>query len=391
MRHKEPFTIFPRKTKNGKAVLYFRTYNEDGNRTTARSTGQTNKAAARTYVTELLKSGNILPKKNPKFKDYIENWWRWDECPYVLGKRARGKNKISRTYVESCRSYLDRHILPYLGNYRISAIKTRAIEGWLLDLRNKHSRLKTPLSPTTINQILMTLKIIFKEGVRIGDFSFDPTATVLPLEENREVKSFLNPDEIKKLFNEKKIQETWGGDLKHYTLNLLAASSGMRLGECQGLQNQYVQGGYIDVRFVWIRKYGLKEWPKKGSKRKIPIPSKTQAHLSELIALSPYQEADDLIFWGVSGKKPMDNKIISTALYDAFCKIGVSEEQRKERNVTFHSWRYFYNSFLRGKVADVKLQHLTGHRTQEMTDHYTSFRIEDFEDVIRIQENFFNR
>ncbi len=181
MRYREPFTIFPRKNKSGKSVLYFQTYDENGKRTTARSTGQTSKAAARTYVIELLKAGNLVPKKDPIFKDYVSSWWRWDECPYVLGKRARGKNKIAQTYVDHCRSYLDHHILPSIGKYRISAIKPKTIETWLLDLRNKPSRLGTPLSPTTVNQCLLTLKIIFREGVRIGDLSYDPTATIQPL------------------------------------------------------------------------------------------------------------------------------------------------------------------------------------------------------------------
>ena len=389
MRYKEPFTIFPRKNKTGKSVLYYQTYDESGKRTTARSTGQTSKAAARTYVIELLKSGKLVPKKDPIFRDYVSSWWLWDECPYVLGKRARGKNKIAQTYVDHCRSYLDHHILPFFGKHRISAIKPKIIETWLLDLRNKPSRLGTPLSPTTVNHCLLTLKIIFREGVRIGELSYDPTVTVQPLEENRKEKSFLEPQEIVKLFDVKKIQKVWGGDLRHYTINLLSASSGMRMGECQGLQNQYIRGEYIDVLNVWTRKYGLKDEPKRGSKRKIPIPSRTQSYLNEIISMSPYTDPEDLVFWGVDGRHPLNNKSISTALYDAFCKIGVSEGQRKERNITFHSWRHFYNSFLRGKVPDIKLQRLTGHRTQEMTDHYTHFKIDDFQDVLKIQEEFF--
>ncbi|HEB11851.1 MAG TPA: hypothetical protein ENI06_11645, partial [Spirochaetales bacterium] len=160
MRYREPFTIFPRKINNGKVVYYYRTYDNDGNRTTARTTGQSNKTATRTYVIELLKSGKLVPKKDPIFKDYVFSWWRWDECPYVLGKRARGKNKIAQTYVYHCRSYLDHHILPSFGKYRISAIRPKIIETWLLDLRNKPSRLGTPLSPTTVNQCQLTLKTV---------------------------------------------------------------------------------------------------------------------------------------------------------------------------------------------------------------------------------------
>jgi integrase len=55
------------------------------------------------------------------------------------------------------------------------------------------------------------------------------------------------------------------------------------------------------------------------------------------------------------------------------------------RNVTFHSWRHFFNSYFRTKIPDAKLQQMTGHKTQEMTDHYTHFRIEDFNDVRLLQ------
>ena len=41
MRYREPFTIFPRPRKNGETVYYYRIYDEDGKRTTVKSTGQT--------------------------------------------------------------------------------------------------------------------------------------------------------------------------------------------------------------------------------------------------------------------------------------------------------------------------------------------------------------
>ena len=387
MRQKEPYTLFPRKAKNGKDVWYYRTYDSNGTRTTAKTTGQTSKTAARVYVTELLKKGALIPRQDPTFKDYVADWWMWDRCRYVRGKRARG-DRISRTYVQSCRGYLDHHILPYLGKFRISTIKPRTIEDWLMGLRKKKASHGGLLSPSTINQVLTTLKLIFKEGVRIGDFSYDPTATIQPLKEINKEKSFLDPAEIKALFDERKIQEQWKGNFKHYSINLLAASTGMRLGECQALQNRYVHEGYIDVEWSWDRKYGLEE-PKYSSKRAIPIPAKTFACLRGLVEISPYTEPTDFVFWGHYRERPTSQRNVLKFLYSAFEKIGISKEQRIERNITFHSWRHFFNSFFRTKIPDAKLQRLTGHRTQEMTEWYTKFKIADFQDVLKIQEEFF--
>ena len=174
----------------------------------------------------------------------------------------------------------------------------------------------------------------------------------------------------------------------HYTLNLLATSTGMRMGEIQGLQTQYVKDEYVQIEHAWIRRYGLSE-PKWGSKRPVPLPSKTHRYLKDFIAMSPYSDPEDLAFWGVDRRKPVDSKKISDELYAAFKNIEISDEQRRARNITFHSWRHFFNSFLKTKVADVKLQRITGHRTQEMTEHYTTFRLEDFQDVLEIQEEIF--
>ena len=57
--------------------------------------------------------------------------------------------------------------------------------------------------------------------------------------------------------------------------DLLAACTGMRMGEIQALQNRFVRNGYVHIECAWIRGQGRSE-PKWGSKRDVPIPSKTQ-------------------------------------------------------------------------------------------------------------------
>ena len=78
-----------------------------------------------------------------------------------------------------------------------------------------------------------------------------------------------------------------------------------------------------------------------------------------------------------------------TEMYDALYSIEITEEERIERNLSFHSWRHFFNSFFRTKIPDVKLMKLTGHKSTKMADHYTHFRLEDFQDVLEIQEGMF--
>jgi hypothetical protein len=65
-----------------------------------------------------------MPRNDPKgptFEEYTAKWWKWCERNHVAGKPARGK-RIGRGYVEVCRGYLDRHVMPCLAHLRISEI-----------------------------------------------------------------------------------------------------------------------------------------------------------------------------------------------------------------------------------------------------------------------------
>ena len=380
--HKRPTT------KKNKQVYYCQFYDESGNRLTARSTGQTSKAAAETWAYGQLQRGIIASDKNVTFGKYAEKWWIWDECPYVKSKVSRGVN-LSRRYVDLMRAYLENHILPYFGKKRLQKINTHSIEAWIQQLREKKGRIGITLSHTTINHCLTCLKIMLKEAVRLGYLQKNPADPILQLKENQREKSILTLVQVKSLFYDSDIDETWGTDIRHYTINLLSASTGMRLGECQGLQIQHVHNdGYIAVVHTWDPKYGLKE-PKRSSYRDIPIPSKTLLYLSEVIGALPYKGPDELVFIDGVQKVPIRNELVLKNLYNALENIGITKEERQERNITFHSWRHFYNSLMRGKIHDSKLRQLTGHRTLEMTEHYTHFNLADYQDVRQIQEQYF--
>lgn len=259
------------------------------------------------------------------------------------------------------------------------------IETWLLALKEKKGSSGKPLSPTTANHCLTTLKTMLKEATRQGTIPSNPSAFIEQLKERPKEKQILSMEEMKALFSEKTIDSVWEGDQRQFTLNLLAASTGMRIGEIQALQIQHVHTDHVLVVHSWARKYGLKD-PKWGSARQIPIPSRTSRCLQSLIEESPYQEPDDLVFWGKDGKSPMQHRQILLELYAAFDRIGISAAERRRRNVTFHSWRHLFNSICGARIPDYKLRRLTGHRTEEMTEHYTHLDMEDFKDVIKIQE-----
>jgi integrase len=203
-------------------------------------------------------------------------------------------------------------------------------------------------------------------------------------------RGILTGSEIRALFDEKRFGKVRAGDRKHFTLNLTAASTGLRIGELQALAVGAVQPDHLTVSQSWERRTGLKEGTKKGAGRIVPLPKRTSAQLAALIESSLYREPTDLVFYGKDRQAPLSPRIILDGLYGALGRIDITAEERAERRITFHSHRHFLNTLLRtARVPDPLVQRVTGHRTQEMTEHYSHFALEDFGEVVKVQEKVF--
>jgi integrase len=365
------------KLTEGKPTYYCRFRDENGTIGTWKSTGENSKTRAELWAIGRIKKGETTSKENITFGLFSLGWWTPD-CLYTKRKRARGKS-VSPAYADVQRIYLNKHIMPFFKDIKLARINQPMIDRWLMGLNKKGT-----ISGTTINHCLTVLRIMMKEAVRRQLITIDPCALVEQLKETPKEKTILSLDEVKAIFKLNDIDRIWGGDLTNYTLNLLAAMTGMRMGEVQALQIQHIHSDCVDVVFAWSRNYGLKE-PKWNSTRIIPITKTLSDRLQELIQDSPYTEPEDFIFYGHERNMPIPHKDILTALYKAFEAIKITPDERKKRNVTFHSWRHLFNSLARSRMPDYKVQKITGHRTIEMTDHYTHASLEDLREVLDLQ------
>ena len=155
----------------------------------------------------------------------------------------------------------------------------------------------------------------------------------------------------------------------------------MRLGEVQALRIQDIRDGYVVVAHSFDLQDGLKS-TKTGQVREIPITGKMARWLTRLTKI----RSAGFVFSATDGDTPLYYKRITAELYQALLKIGIADKERRLRNLSFHSWRHFYNSLLRGRIPERKLQRLTGHRSLAMTERYSHFKVDDFRDVLSIQE-----
>ena len=263
--------------------------------------------------------------------------------------------------------------------------KISNLETWLLALKEKKGSSGNPAFPHHSKSLLNNLEDDAQEATRQGTIPSNPAAFIEQLKERPREKQILSIEEMRALFFEKTIDSVWEGDQRQFTLNLLAASTGMRIGETQALQIQHARSDHVAVVHSWARKYGLKD-PKWGSARQIPIPRRTSKCLQSLIEESPYQAPDDLVFWAKTANLPCSTGRFCSSCMRPSIGLGYLLPKGGEETLLFILWRYLFNSICRARIPDYKLRRLTGHRTAEMTELYTHLDMEDLKDVIKIQE-----
>ena len=315
-------------------------------------------------------------RHNTAFSVFAKDWFIWDKCSYLERKRSRGE--YSRNYAEKQLGYLLNHILPYFKDQKLSHLNVEEIEKWLIALKKE-------MSPVTANRALSVLKVMLKEAHYLGYIPKDPSKLVTKLQEKIGEKGIFSLKEARSILNPRAYDVVWNGDLLHYCINMLAAITGMRLGEIQALKLKYLHEDYIEIRHSWDRKYGIKV-PKANSFRAVSIPSFAYEFLNQLVHDRRIVDTDALVFAGKDPYKAIDHKAVLKHYYRALHSVGVSENFRRERNLTLHSWRHFFNTFMRGRISDTQLRRLTDHRTETMTDHYDHQFIEELESIKLVQE-----
>ena len=200
-----------------------------------------------------------------------------------------------------------------------------------MSLREKNADRGGALSSTTVNQCLATLRIMLMEAERLQYIPHDPSRAVGKLKEKPRQRNILTSEEGAQLFDANKVAKVWGNDKRHLCINMVAASTGMRLGEVQALQLQHVHEKHLDIACSWERRYGLKT-PENGTTREVTIPKRVSVLLQDLIALSPYKDPEDLVFWHGEQRTLVGDKEIDAALNAA--RGGSASRMRLDASAT---------------------------------------------------------
>jgi len=357
-RYKEPFTLYSVKTKKGVRVWYYRTYDKSGRRTHGRSTGLTSKTLAGQYCQKLLAKGQLIPPKMPTLEQWTKNrrWWIWEECLYVKGKLARSTKErpgITKRYADSNFGFLKNKILPAHGEKRLDAITPEDCEKLLF------SWVKQGYTHKTVNGWASVYRIMMGEAARLRIVDENPWDRVPLLIPSLKQRGIFTMQEVKILLNPTTAETVWDNHHLYYCINLVAALTAMRQGEILALRRENIFPDHLHVEHSWNSKYGLGKTKTKIISD-VPIPEFLYREIQ------PYLNWDGFVFSLSCGNRPVSGNRVTKWLYRAMRNIGIAEDERNERNLVFHSWRHFFNTYLRSRgVPDAKIQAVTGHRTLE--------------------------
>lgn len=307
-------------------------------------------------------------EKTPGLVEYILSFWDYENSEYIRMKNLVKANSIGPDYASNMAGTFKKNLMPLIPDgLLITDVTQEMIEGWVLALV-KQGR----ISKNTINSVLKSISVAFSEAVRRGKIKSDPMANIRYLDtSDSQEKGIPKKEEVSALLEHMKTHS----NTKIYLTTKLAASSGMRQGEILALRKENIDTSpegdiaIVTIKEAIAKKAGFKST--KGKKvRYAPIPKTLAEELLAHAKESPWDNG--LVFWSTKTKDaPIASSYVRDGYYEALDAIGIKEEERKRRNIDFHSLRHYFNSMMRGNLDEADLRSVVGHQSVRMTDHYT--------------------
>lgn len=359
--------VDPRK----KARIYVESVLED--ETVLRKVFQTDLIISIDNAHSLIQSGHMPDHTSQTtFEEYAKPWWDWDNCPYVLARRQAGTEEhpgIKQSYVKTSKLWTQNYLIPHFGKYKLSEINPDIINAFWGFLRERNG-----LAPKTINNIRSVFMVMMKEAVVRGLIQSNPVERTIPRKVEKKKQELLTDEECARLFDASRIEELWNDRIVYYVYSLVAGLTGLRAGELLALTINEVKHNKIIVKRSYNESYGMST-TKTSEEREVPITAEIYRYMYVAWQSHPNDE-NDYIF-SFDGKKPMNEGRARAAFYKAMDKIGIDENERQKRGITFHSWRHkFTTDCVRSNMHPEKIMALTGHKSTGMLNRYTDLNAE---------------
>jgi integrase len=324
------------------------------------------------------------------FTEFLDSFWTYDNSPYVRDLKAHN-HRIGRKHCKGCLGSVNGYWKPAFEGKRLNEITRQDLKAFSLAL-SKTAVPRGPekmLSAGSINKIMSGGITALRWAYLEGMIPKDPTEGYEGFGGKTKDRGVLTPSEAEKVF-----ATEWESD-HAYIANLLACTTGIRLGEVLALRKSDVDETVLHVNHSWDEEEGLK-CPKNGDDRKVPLFPEVRNYLLALVATNPHTVNDPFIFYGDEPDKPYVSRIYLDALKSACAAIGINAEAR---DIVFHSHRHYYAARMTDKMTAEQVSRITGHKSmpvfKKYADHVSEENLQEagnvgagvFENILKAKSN----
>ena len=309
----------------------------------------------------------------------LSNFWDFENSEYVKKRIARGYDIKQRNCKEKL-GIVKRYWAKYFDADRtVQSLTSRELDDFLMYLRTEKK-----LSADTVNKTMTAGNMAFEFLIKEGLITSNPLSSVERFKVNAKKRGIPTETEMKKLME---LNWDWTDSVNKLAFKV-AALFGLRAGEISGLQVCDIDANadLLYIRHSWNDTDKLKD-TKNGDDRIIPIEHGVALELLMNARRNPDYSDTSFVFWSpkVEGQ-PMWPSSFEDDFYLAMQKIGISEEQRKERNIVFHSLRHYCATQIAQRASLEIAMKILGHRTEEMTrlysEHETQMKLNNAKEVL---------
>lgn len=355
-RNKQDFVVF---WNEQKGYFYYHCYDSKDKRLTF-STKEKTITKARNKVNQLYKEGNLIPPSRNKeiFGTFTKDFFNPSKSKYIKYQKGIGKeNKLN--YYQKCDGILNNHILPYFETFNLKAIKKVEIIEFFNSIESNSLK----------NQIKTILNIIFNYAIELEKITKNPLTDIKSFKKVEKKRDILTEIEITKLFDKNTLSSVWNDNFLMYAIARLSSLTGMRIGELQSLRVEDIKSDRIEIHRNYDSKNHIFITTKtESSNRDFPLVGEAK----NLCNLLTQNKLGGLIF-SLDGVSPISLTTIHKHLKRALERIGISEKEKKERNIVFHSFRHYFCTLLATKgLTPLQIQRLSGHADIDTLQGYTN-------------------
>ncbi len=319
---------------------------------------------------------------------WLYNFWNYKTSDSVQDKLSHGK-RISKRYCNDQTTIIN-HWIEFFGTrIKVHEVKPENLQEFEKFLWKKkiYKRVTVEdkitgkksvkiitkkLSTTTRNNIIKCASIAFEWCIKKKLLSDNPCKALTAYRIIAKKRGILNRKEVNILFN----TGMWK-DERARVASLVAMTTGLRMSEILALRVDDIGDDRLYISHSWNVLDGLST-TKNGESRIVPLIPKVKSELEKLYWSNPHKKSGSkFIFFGTLPHKPVVQNVITDGFKFALESIGISETQRQERNIVFHSWRHFYATTIATELSEKHAQLTLGHLTQAMTKHYADHKTEE--------------